>query len=180
MSMELMKLFYKNESLRIMKSLAFVLILCLVTLSGFAQNKKALEKIESARIALITERLELTPAQAEKFWPLYREYNMQRKQLRQEFRQMRQELDLKELSDEKSEEFMQKRLEWKQTELNLEKKYAERLSEVISSKQLLRLRSAEEEFQRRLLERIQQQRQRQLQNQQRMQRQQMMQERNNN
>jgi hypothetical protein len=163
-----------------MKHIAIIGMLILMSLTSYGQDKAAMQKIESARIALITERLELTPDQAEKFWPLYREYNLQRRQMREEFRNTRQSADLQNLSEEQSKELMQQTMNLKQQELNLERKYAERMTQVISTQQMLRLRNAEKEFQQRLLQRIQQQRQQQDQNQKLMQRQQMMQERRNN
>jgi hypothetical protein len=163
-----------------MKLIASCGILILMSLTSYGQDKAAMQKIESARIALITERLELTPSQAEKFWPLYREYNLQRRQMREEFRNTRQSVDRQNLSEEQSRELMQKVMDLKQQELNLEKKYATRMTQVISTQQMLRLRNAEKEFQQRLLKRIQQRRQQQEQNQKMMQRKQMLEERRNN
>jgi hypothetical protein len=163
-----------------MKLIAACGILILMSLTSYGQDKAAMQKIESARIALITERLELTPSQAEKFWPLYREYNLQRRQMREEFRNTRQSVDRQNLSEEQSRELMQKVMDLKQQELNLEKKYATRMTQVISTQQMLRLRNAEKEFQQRLLKRIQQRRQQQEQNQKMMQRKQMLEERRNN
>jgi len=37
-------------------------------------RKEQWEKIESFRIAYFTEKLDLSPAEAETFWPLYNEY----------------------------------------------------------------------------------------------------------
>jgi len=163
-----------------MKRYTLFLIMLTLALSTFAQDKKAMQKIQSARIALITERLELTPDQAERFWPLYREYNVQRRQLRQEFRDTRQDVDRQNLTDEQSKELVKQRMELKQQELNLEKQYSEKMTGVISAQQMLRLRNAEKDFQQMLLRRIQQQRERQDQNQKMMQRREMLRERNKN
>ena len=162
-----------------MKRASIILILFFISLGSFAQNKEAMKKIESARIALITERLGLTPAQAEKFWPVYREYNMERREIRKQFRDARLGIDMKNLSEEQSKELVQKGIEMKQKELNLEKEYSGRLTEVISTQQLFKLKNAEKDFQQMLLKRIQDQRQRQDQNQKMMQRREMMKDRNN-
>jgi hypothetical protein len=163
-----------------MKKLSIVLIMTLAWLGAFAQNKEAMEKIESARIALITERLGLTPDQAEKFWPLYREYNQQRRLLREEFRIARQSVDKENLTEEQSKELMKKALEMKQRELNLENEYAQKMTQHISAQQMLQLRAAEHDFQQMVLKRIQNQRQMQDQNEKMMQKREMMRERNNN
>ncbi len=169
-----------------MKRLSIILIMTIASLGAFAQgnkaveNKEAMEKIESARIALITERLGLTPEQAEKFWPVYREYNQQRRLLRQEFRQTRDGVDLETLTEEQSKELMKKAMDLKKRELTLENEYSDRMGKFISSQQLLQLRAAEHDFQQMLLKRIQNQRQMQDQNDKMIQRKEMMRERNNN
>lgn len=163
-----------------MKRSSIIILLFLLPLGVFAQNKEAMKKIESARIALITERLGLTPDQAEKFWPVYREYNMERRELRQQLRAERQGVDLENLTDEQSKELIKKSMDFKQKQLNLEKEYSTRMTDVISTQQLFKLKNAERDFQQMLLKRIQQQRQRQNQNQKMMERREMMKDRNNN
>lgn len=163
-----------------MKRVSIILILFFISLGAFAQNKEARKKIESARIALITERLGLTPDQAEKFWPVYRQYNMERRALRQEFKNARQGVDMENITDEQGKQLVEKSIELKQNELNLERKYSNRMGEVITTQQLFKLKNAEKDFQQMLLKQIQRQRQRQNQNQKMMQRHEMMKDRGNN
>ena len=162
-----------------MKRVSIILILFFITSVVFSQSKENMKKIESARIALITERLGLSPEQAEKFWPVYREYNLERREIRKEFHNARQGVDMKNLTEEQSKQLVQKSMDMKQKELNLEKEYSRRLSEVISTQQLFKLKNAEKDFQQMLLKRIQHQRQLQDQNQKMMQRREMMKDRNN-
>ena len=70
-----------------------IFLLCSSELS-WAQDKAAEQKIQAARIALITERLGLTPEQAEKFWPLYNEFSQKRKGLRQEYNREKSKLNV--------------------------------------------------------------------------------------
>lgn len=163
-----------------MKRVSIILIVFFISFGAFAQNKEAMKKIESARIALITERLGLTPNQAEKFWPVYREYNMERRALRQEFKSAREGVDMESITEEQSKKLYKKSMDLKQNELNLEKEYSNRMGDVITTQQLYKLKNAEKDFQQMLLKRIQQQRQRQNQNQKMMQRREMMKDRNNN
>lgn len=163
-----------------MKRYSIIIFLFLLSYGVFAQNKEAMKKIESARIALITERLGLTPEQAEKFWPVYREYNLERREIRKEFREVRQDVDMNNLTEEQSQQLVKMSMDLKQKQLNLEKEYSHRMSDVISTQQLFKLKNAEKDFQQILLKRIQQQRQRQDQNKRMMQRREMMKDRNNN
>lgn len=114
-----------------------------------AADPKVKEKINAARVAYITERLGLTAEEAEKFWPVYREYVQKRQGLRKQFRDAK-----KSGTDEK--ELLDLDLKLKQQELDLEKDYSGRLQKVISAQKLMSLRQAEVDFRRLLLRQIQQ------------------------
>jgi hypothetical protein len=141
-----------------MKNL-LLLMITFCSMPAFAQqgdiesvrDPQAREKIRAAHAAYVTERLELTPAEAEKFWPVYREYAERRRGLRQQMRTARQrELDETAL--------LHLDLKIKQDELDLEKTYTEKLQNIISSQKLLKLRDAEADFRKLLLRQIQQRR----------------------
>jgi hypothetical protein len=67
-----------------MKKIINLLFFCFIGLAGFAQEQepaeqlppdaKTQERIKNLRIAYISDKLGLTPDQAEKFWPIYREF----------------------------------------------------------------------------------------------------------
>ncbi len=119
------------------------------------QNPKNLEKIQAARIALISEKLKLTPAQAEKFWPVYREFTENRMELRKQFRDAERNQDVTKPKADRDQELLRLGFQLKQQNVDLEKNYSERLLKVISAQQLLTLPKAEEEFRRMLLQRLQ-------------------------
>jgi hypothetical protein len=121
------------------------------------QDPKAVEKINSLRIAYLSEKLGLTTEQAEKFWPVYREFSDKRRALRQELIDARKQL--KQGQDPNTDERLVKLgLELKQRELDLEKTYSDRLLKVITAQQILNLRKAEGDFQLMLRDQIQQRR----------------------
>ena len=121
-------------------------------------DPEAKKKIESARIGLITERLGLTPEQAERFWPIYREFLTKRRDLNQNFKTSRSQIDLSTATEEQRQKLLERQLELKQKQLDLEKDYSQRLMRVIDSRQILALRRAEEEFRKRILEELQRRR----------------------
>lgn len=130
-----------------------------------AQDPKVRDKIQAARVAYITDQLALSPAEAEKFWPIYREFAEKRKSLRQELKDNRNTPTQK--SDQ---ELVDQQFKVKQQELNLEKDYSGRLLKVISAQKLRSLPGAEQRFRQMILEQIQrrqmqQERQRNLQDQ---------------
>ena len=137
------------------RKLIFIIVpLLFFSQFSFGQNKDARQKIESARIALITERLGLTPEQAEKFWPVYNEYNIHRKNLVQEMQNARKNVDMNNLTEEQGRELMKLGLNIKERQLQLEKTYSDRLVEVISTKQMLSLRKAEDDFRKMIIQRL--------------------------
>jgi len=141
-----------------MKKLIVIFILILTTSLVFSQRPRAnrsREQIEAARIGLITERLDLTPEQAEKFWPVYREFGDKRRQLMEEFSKHRENFDAGNATEEQRQEMLKLGFEKKQQGLDLEKEYSEKMLSVISSQQLINLRKAEREFREMLFQRIQ-------------------------
>lgn len=150
-----------------MKRINLLILFCALIspLLGLAQNEELLttdpnarQKIESARIALISNRLGLTPEQAERFWPIYREFNMKRSEVANQFRDSRNQMGVAENDPKRQQELIEMGLQFKQKELDLEKDYSGRILNVISAQQFLNLRNAEKEFQRMILNQLQQRR----------------------
>ena len=144
------------------KTVIFLWFLCgLCSWSMGQQKEEALKKIESARIALITKRLDLTPEQAEKFWPLYNEFTKKRNAINRSFKSEKIKLDRPEASPEEKEKLLSLGLDTKQRQLDLEKEYSQKLQKVISTQQVIALRNAEKDFRKMLLDRVAQRRQQQ-------------------
>jgi len=145
-----------------------VILFMLAATSGVAQNNKqenAKAKLDAARIGLITDRLNLSPEQAQTFWPLYNEYAEQRRVIQREYRQSRQGVDLNNLNEDQQKAFLKARMEEKQRQLNLENKYSEKMLGVINARQMMALRKAEDDFRKMILNRIEQRQRQQLQQQ---------------
>jgi hypothetical protein len=122
------------------------------------QDPKVQERIKNLRIAYISDKLGLTPEQAERFWPVYREFSDERKALRQDFAKSRKEYNAQNSNPNEQEEQVRLGLELKQKELDLEKDYSGRLMKIITAQQMLNLRKAEGDFQRMILQQVQQRR----------------------
>lgn len=137
------------------------------------QDLKAQEKIKAARAAYITERLGLTAEEAEKFWPIYHEFNEKREKIRERFKQDRQ-------SNKSEKEMLDLEFKLKQEQLDLEKDYSQRFQKAIPAQKLMNLRQAEGDFRKLLLRQInERQHQAERMQRQRDRRQQQLQQRNN-
>jgi hypothetical protein len=151
-----------------MKTINYILIFMLTAFTAWSQDEdaatrdpKAQEKIKAARIAFITERLALTPEEAEKFWPVYREFSNKRQELRQQFENTRKNPDPKLTPEQHENGLVELGLQLKQQELDLEKEYSRKMLSVIPAQKVMSLRRAEDDFRRLLLQQIQQRQQQQ-------------------
>jgi hypothetical protein len=114
-------------------------------------NMEKRERVDSAKTAFITERLSLTPQQSEKFFPLYREFNDKRKGLRKEQNALKSQSGNLTATDDQLKADMNKLLDLRQKEVNLEKEYFEKFQKVISIRQLAELYHSESLFTRELI-----------------------------
>lgn len=162
--------------MRIIKALLFVAI----STVAVAQPQNAREKIEAAKIALITERLNLTPEQAQKFWPVYNEYSKKQQELRRTFENAKRNHNAQTATDEETKKLLDLGIKTKEQALQLEKQYSDRLLKVIDNRQLLGLRKAENDFKEMILKRLRDQQMRREQMRDRVKNQQDMQRRRNN
>ena len=108
------------------------------------------ERIESMRIAYITDRLDLSPTESQQFWPLYNELQDKKRALKNKEDRPR----LEDITDAEAERLILAKFDRDQKELDLHKEYYVKIKEVISSKRLIELLRVENEFKKRLLERM--------------------------
>jgi hypothetical protein len=140
-----------------------------VTLTGFAiisiaqpgaKHEQKKEKIEAMKIGYITQQVELTPEEAQKFWPVYNQMNNEIEALRKERKLSRE--NAKEtfdvMTDADIEKLINDEMASRQKELDIHKKYVAQFKSVLPIKKLAQFYKAEEGFKRRLLEKIQEKR----------------------
>ena len=134
----------------ILKSWLVLLMVTPLFLQAQAQNNRPIEeKIESQRIAFITQRVNLTPEEAQSFWPIYNEYREKLKALRANKETNK---DLIEMDEADASQHIDRVLQLEQEELDLKKAYTEKLLTVISAKKVIRFYAAERKFKERLLQ----------------------------
>jgi len=95
------------------------------------------KKFKVMKIAYLTEKLELTPEEAQQFWPIYNEFESKKKLERKEFRDDKKDMEKEiELSDADIEKMLNEHLQLKQDELNLEKEYLAKFKTVLPMKKV--------------------------------------------
>lgn len=120
---------------------------------GGQQRQERLSQLESARIAYLTEKIALTPEQAQKFWPLYNEFTGKRRDLNLRLRRLRPN-QADGLTDQQLRDNLNQSFTLRQQEISLEKEYFDKLQRVISVRQVGNLFLAERQFTREVLRRV--------------------------
>ena len=111
------------------------------------------QKLESLKIGFLTERLKLTPEEAKVFWPVYNQFQEElervRKQRKESFRNP--EENFENMSDKELEKMVDNEIVFRQSELDVMKKYHPQFKQVLPVRKVALLYKSEEDFKRKLL-----------------------------
>lgn len=131
--------------------IGFILSMFLITSIGVAQKDRIQEKVKARRIAFITEKLQLTPEEAQLFWPLYNDYQKQRNAINKTY-QSKANFNL--LSDEEVALHVDRQLEKEEKMLTLKKGFVGELKTVFPIRKVAMLPRAEKKFKEWMLTQI--------------------------
>ena len=133
-----------------------ILSLCLIT-TVFAQRsgERMKNRMGNYQIAFITDKLNLTSDEAQKFWPIYNQYKDQTKKLRQEARAQK---EINDMTDAEAEQFIKSSFEKDAKELDLKKEFIQKLRGLLPPKKIAQLQGLEKEFKKELLEKAKERR----------------------
>lgn len=144
---------------KIIYPIVFLLISSLSFSQGFKEKK---EKVKALKVAYITEQLDLTTEEAQKFWPIYNAFDDKQSELRHE--KMRAILDrfepgnVEKLSEKDASTLLTQMESVEESLFALRKKFIKDLQGIISAKKIIKLKKAEEDFNRTLLRQIKERR----------------------
>jgi hypothetical protein len=119
-------------------------------------RQEMLNRLEAQRVAFITERLDLTPAEAQVFWPVYNEFEAKRRDLNKSFKRPPEvgEDEIETMTDREAADVADNQIVQAEKMTSLRKEYHTRFKAVLPPKKLLKLYSSEHEFQRILMDRL--------------------------
>jgi hypothetical protein len=137
--------------------------LCFISFGAIAQgpggppHPKQRERVESMKIGFLTDRLQLTPEEAKVFWPVYDQYQDELEKLRKSRKEnlLNGKENIDDLSDADIEKLVDGEIAFRQSELDLIKKYHPQFKKILPIRKVGRLYKAEEEFKRELLRKLQ-------------------------
>ena len=135
-----------------MKNL-IILLFVFFTSFSFSQTETKNDKVETMKIAFLTNKLNLTAKEAQLFWPLYNEYSQKMDVLRRAKKSEYDEIKSKNSTptDKEIESYMEEVFLTKQKELDLQKEYYNKYTKILSMKKVAQLYQAENQFKKELL-----------------------------
>ncbi len=136
-----------------------VFILLLLPILSIAQNRQGgggarLQKIHSAKIGMITERLNLTPEQAPQFWAVYNEYENKKIELKKSIRRTMEDAVSLAATDDKIIAAQKQVITLRRKEIDLEEEYMNKILRTITPRQFSELKRTEANFNKMLLEKL--------------------------
>ncbi len=141
--------------MRLFKILAIVTLFS--SMSFYAQGEKMKEKreqIKAIKVAFITSELDLTSAEAEKFWPIYnafeeKEFELKHLKMRSFIKRYREGKDK---MTEKEAGLLLSQIENNEEDIfELRKKFIDNIKGILPALKIIRLKKSEEDFNRKLL-----------------------------
>ncbi len=134
------------------KTLLFLLLA--TTTVAVAQHRPPMERIHAAKMAYITDRLQLSSRQSGEFVPVYNDYEREIKDTRQHFFKKYKGDDPGQMDDAASRQFIDDNLDYQQQVIVIKRKYNDLFLKIISPQQLGDLYTAEREFKQMLMKRL--------------------------
>ncbi|MDO1501004.1 sensor of ECF-type sigma factor [Winogradskyella maritima] len=140
-----------------MKKIMTIVLLSFLTF-GFAQRDREgmRDKIKAQKVAFITEKLSLTVEESQGFWPIYNKFDETMHQIkRKDMREIKMKIRQSEnLSDADADNLLNQYVSAEKKMHEAKMKMIQELKNVIPSAKIIRLRAAEDEFNKKLLERL--------------------------
>lgn len=132
------------------RHIVIILVFLFLGFKSIAQN----DKLEQLRVTFINKKLSLSISEADKFWPVYNEYQDKIKTIRKNLR-IAHRKNVEVISDSELEELYKLDIKSKQAEADIHKQYIEQIKAIIGLKKTVKLRIAEDEFKKEIIKNIQ-------------------------
>jgi Spy/CpxP family protein refolding chaperone len=143
-----------------------IFLLCNLTLALNAQERKGrqehMEKFRSMKIAYFTENLELTPEEAEKFWPLYNDFDSKKREVSRHRHRGPRNMDeqLENMTDQEAEKMADDMIISRKKEVELDEAFHNDLKKIFPPKKVMKYYITEYRFREYMLRKIRDERRR--------------------
>lgn len=147
-----------------MKTYTFILFALLLSFAGSAQtddgtkDEKRKERIERLKRTYISEKLELTVAESEKFWPIYNEYAARKEVIQKELKAANKKLKADNLDSQQVSQAIETMSTQRKAEVDNDARFLKEALPVLGATKTARLMNLEREFKKEMLQRMKERR----------------------
>ena len=134
-----------------MKKILLILLIT-ITVNSFAQDSNRQDRIKALKIAFITERLELTETEAQKFWPIYNAFDAENQKLRKENAIKFRKTDFESMSEQDAKTHLKEMMETDSMRYQLRQEFVSDLLNILPAKKIIILKATEDAFNKRMME----------------------------
>ena len=117
-------------------------------------QEERMERLESAKIAFLSQRIDLSSREAEKFWPVYNQYQNELKALMQQ-----RKGDLQKQNQVSATDKIDMQLDMESKVLELKKRYTREFGKVLPPEKIVKLFQAERDFKNELIRELRERKQ---------------------
>ena len=150
--------FMNNFNFKIMRrGIIVILILLMIPAVKLTAQNPNLEKLNAYKIAFFTRRLNLSSPEAEKFWPVYNEYQRQKVAIQLERNSILKSFNQNEnnLNDNQVTELGDKLISTMVQETEIAVTFHKKLKEILPPAKVIRLYQVENQYKTQLLNELQ-------------------------
>jgi TolA-binding protein len=143
------------------KNRFFLSLLIFLPMAMFAQDRQdRKDRIETMHIAYLSQRLNLTSDEAEKFWPIYNQYKTDkdalRKQRQDDLQAVKKAGGIDNMNDADVQKLIANETDFETHELDMRKQYVVKFQQAVPIRKVAKFFIAEDEFKRYLLNQLKQ------------------------
>lgn len=131
-----------------------IMLICGSTL--LAQIRSAESRLQQEKVRYFNQHLQLTPAESQKFWPVYNDYQNRKAKITADRNNLMNyfQSNYKNMSAAEANESINKYLDYQRQETELLETYTKRFREFLSEKKVMQIYIVELEFRKWLLENL--------------------------
>ncbi len=147
----------RASTMNLLKNISLILLSCFCVIPVTAQATRQ-DNLQQQKIAFFNEKLQLTPAEAAKFWPVYNDYQNRHDKITRDRSNLLGyfESNKNNMSEQEAAESIRKFLACQQDETRLLETYTQKFQEFLPKKKVMMIFSVEQEFKKWLLAHLRQ------------------------
>jgi len=122
-----------------------------MSLNIFSQDNDRRERIKALKVAYLTEQLELTKIEAEKFWPIYNAFEKEEDMQRRLGREKRKNLS-DDITESEAKSMLNDMIAYESERQKQKVDFIENLIKILPAKKIIKLKVAEDEFNKKMFD----------------------------